>query len=59
MTATASTTREFLLISRNHETLTAVRNGWKQFPSYLNFVPTLISRVAFWRAARPKASSPT
>ena len=35
-----TTTIEFLLISSNHETLTAVRNALKQFPAHLNFVPS-------------------
>ena len=41
MTAPTISTIEFLLISSNPETLTAVRNGLKQFPSHLNFVPSI------------------
>ena len=41
MTAATISTIEFLLISSNPETLTAVRNGLKQFPAHLNFVPSI------------------
>lgn len=39
-TTTTTTTLEFLLVSSNYETLTAVRNGLKECGASLRFVPT-------------------
>ena len=41
MPATTTTALDFLLVSNNYETLTAVKNGLKEFGAHLGFVPTI------------------